>query len=178
VEPARSLARPTQLLSDDPAQAQVSDVTEFSAPTGSRPADASFESQPDTRAAGSSRASQSGPEDATSTSSTPAHSIHQADMRWCARFGFRVGRDEGRRLWARFRREERRDRDRTTSVTRYRVTPSHGNGRLLEPLALPRHHSSVAPKQHPLGAGAVVAHCSPNFSTRDFAPRTIASCDE
>jgi hypothetical protein len=46
----------------------------------SRPADASFESQLDTRAAGSSRASQSGPEDATSRRSTPAPSIHQAVM--------------------------------------------------------------------------------------------------
>src|SRR5947207_400020 len=49
-------------------------------PIYTTPADASFESQPDQRAAGSSRASRPRPEDATSTSSTPAHTIHQAVM--------------------------------------------------------------------------------------------------
>jgi hypothetical protein len=53
--------------------------------TEPRPAGASFGSQPDTRAAGSSRASRPRPEDATSTRSTPAQILHQADLvrsRW------------------------------------------------------------------------------------------------
>src|ERR1700730_9524411 len=48
--------------------------------TEPRPVDASFESQPTTRAAGSYRANQPRPEDATSTRSNAPASIHQADM--------------------------------------------------------------------------------------------------
>jgi hypothetical protein len=49
--------------------------------TGPWPADASFRGQPDTRAAGSSRASRPRPQDATSTPSTPRpESNHQADL--------------------------------------------------------------------------------------------------
>jgi hypothetical protein len=58
--------------------------------TGPRPVDASFESQPDERAAGSSRASRPRPEDATSRRSTPAYNIHQAD-RYVRRRGRRRG---------------------------------------------------------------------------------------
>jgi hypothetical protein len=47
--------------------------------TGPQPVGASFGSQPDTRAAGSSRANQPRPQDATSNRSTPTPSIHQAD---------------------------------------------------------------------------------------------------
>jgi hypothetical protein len=49
--------------------------------TGPRPAGASFGSQPDTQAAGSSRASRPRPQDATSPPSTPARILHQADLR-------------------------------------------------------------------------------------------------
>jgi hypothetical protein len=53
--------------------------------TEPRPTSASFKSQPDTRAAGRSRAGRPRPQDATSTHSTPAHNLHQADLSRCGR---------------------------------------------------------------------------------------------